>query len=130
MEGLIKTFDQLKEKFPDWEVIHSGGGVFLMRKNFKDRNENDIMVSVGDENVVVIRRKGCDSEYISLKEYKENGDFYWEYADEHEVVIIKKNTIEYKFQEFECYPIAKEIFDSITLSEIMSAFIQFSNFQG
>jgi len=120
---LFETKEKLENKFPSWEVTHTGGGIFLIRKNFKSKDENDIMVSIGEENVVIVKHKdhkNCKPFcFASMKEYKKNEEYYWENAYEHEMVLIDESL---KIDER-----AKKIFSLETLNEIICSFAEFAN---
>lgn len=123
IDKLLKTKKELEDKFPSWEVTHTGGGIFLMRKDFKSKSGNNIMVSIGEENVIIVKHKdykNCEPLcFASMEEYKKNESYYWENAYEHEIVLVDKAV---KINEE-----AIKILTSKTLKKIVCNFVEFVN---
>ena len=81
MERLWK---KLIDEFPGWEIHHTGGGIFVIRKDFTDVNGNLVMLSISDDLALVTRDINNKDRFITHKEFLENEDVYWEEAGNNE----------------------------------------------
>jgi len=104
---------KLKEFFPEFEIHHTGGGIFVIRKDYQDLMGNNVMVAISDTLAVIMKNKDNDGKYISHDEFLKNEDVYWgEGAFDLEVVIMSKEGGEIKKSP------EAEVFSSLTLNEI------------
>lgn len=116
---VIKIWDRLEKKFKEWEIRHTGGGMFAVAKDFKDKSHRDVMVLISEFVVVVIKEiKG--TRYIDLEKFLNNQDIYWETAGEFEEVLIEKNNGNISVKS-----LAKEIFEHETIQDILKQYNKF-----
>lgn len=118
-----------KDAFPDWEIEHTGGSIFVLYKDFPTFNGHPIMVKMTDEITVINQRlkktkngaKTIKGEYITSNEYTidfNNEGLYTEYGWESEVPIIGLND-DLSPKEF---PILYEIFSQEVISQLKEEF--------
>ena len=97
-------FSMLGQFFPEWEIHHTGGGMFLIRKDFESKDGENIMVAVSEDTALIMKEKNGEG-YISCSEFNANEDIYWgegaynleypvvEKRGDGEVVILDKASI-------------------------------------
>ena len=111
---MFKLWQAITREFPGWDVVHTGGGIFVIRKNFEDRNGRPVMVSVSEDTTLIMRHHERGGKFISLEEFHENEDIYWEKAYDLEVVFLIYNDSGITLHN-------PGVFDDTVLEEIMIA---------
>lgn len=75
-------WDSLEAKFPDWEVSHSGGGIWLLRKEYNNLKGSPTLVSISTmKDMVVFIDGDPEKSFIDslldkseVEQAEENGD--------------------------------------------------------
>ncbi len=106
---------KLEEAFPGWEIHHTGGGIFVIRRDFADLTGQSVMVSV-NEDAALIMRDVDDNRFITHEQFLEDEGTYWEMAFDLEVVIMEADN-----DKIEGVDVAREVFPHATLQEIADA---------
>jgi len=109
-----QVWDKLENTFPGWEIYHAGGGNFVVRKDFKDKNGNNLMVSLTDY-VALLMKHQDEDRYITHAEFIKNEDTYWGEVFHLEVPIINLDNGELKRTD------AVGVFNDRSLTEISDA---------
>ena len=119
----FEQWDSMEERFPDWDVFHSGGGIWILQKNFQTKDGQEAMVSVADTGAMVYRKITKDDlyphgvrvwdSYIPLSVYKEE-DMYAEFEDLSFEAIFQIGDNGWVFA-----PNAYEVFDQDTIDELV-----------
>ena len=116
-----KVWDKLQSEFPTWEIHHTGGGIFVIRKDFQDNKGNNIMVSISEDVVLLMQSANDESKYISHSEFLDNEDVYWNNSFHLEVIIMKLEDNQVKITN------NAKVFDPDVLEEIKSHFLKLGN---
>lgn len=114
-------WEQMESKFPGWNVIASGGGIWILEKEFySDKLEQNVVVRVSDECAIVFKKITNDYqvhqpiEYIDKAEY-DSDEKYEEYACESEELLYHYNS---DTKWYKNMPIAEKIFNNDILSDL------------
>ena len=85
--SFISRWEGKERQFPGWNVIASGGGVWILEKEFYlESLQKNILVGVSDECGIVFKRLDDEGnpvqpiDYINKEEYKASADLYDDYA--------------------------------------------------
>lgn len=85
---------KIQEIFKEFEEVNTGGNVFVYRRDFPNKQGKQVMVSIGSDCIVIYKHKGNSQKYASKLEFDLNQNYYWEYADELEEIILEiKNDV-------------------------------------
>jgi len=115
---LKKTWDILEHAFPDWEIHHTGGGIFVLRKDFKNKFGNDIMVAVSEDVALIMKNYEDSGKFLSHSQFLENETIYWQDAFELEVSILMRDKSEIIIAD------DANIFEAKVLEDIKSVYIK------
>lgn len=119
----FETWNNVEEKFPDWEVDHAGGNVFILRKEIQTKEGEKVFVSVSDEAVILFKKISQDENerfgikvheaYASEEEYKNHFDLYEEFQDVSFEALLHLTDDGYEKTE-----LAETLFDELTLNDL------------
>ena len=107
---------KLEEAFPEWEIHHTGGGIFVIRRDFADLSGQPVMLSVSEDVALIMRDARVSGRYITHEQFLEDEGTYWEMAFDLEVVIMEADN-----DKIEGVDVAREVFPPATLQEIADA---------
>lgn len=119
----FETWQTLEEKFPEWKVDHTGGHVFILRKDIITKDGRPVQISVADTGAILHKKlvvdatapygvKAIEGVYASKEEFEAESNLYWEFEDIAQEIIFMIGDGAYQH-----YPIAEELFDEVTLDE-------------
>lgn len=118
-----EVWNRLEENFSGWEIVHTGGGIFVARKDFPDKKNKNVVVLISEDVALTIRKEKNSNEFISLAEFKKDQGRYWEEAYELELVLMSLKN--------EMITVSKDcqgIFSPKVTEEIKKNFKKFGNF--
>jgi len=116
-----KVWNRLEKEFTEWDIHHVGGGNFVIRKDFAAKNGSAVMVALTDTGAFAMRDKDNKKEFISVNEFNEHPEVYWEEGAYHLEVQIIRNDEKLSVTE------EAEIFNKIELEEILAAVQKMEN---
>lgn len=119
----FEDWNSMEERFPDWEVFHSGGGIWILQKDFVTKQGEQVMVSVADTGAMLYKKLTKDdsypygvrigTEHIPFSVYKEE-DIYAEYEDLSFDVLFQVTNDGWKFES-----LANDVFEKDTIEELV-----------
>lgn len=119
----FEKWDSMEERFPDWDAEHSGGGIWILRKDFRTKEGQDVLVSVADTGAMVHKKIERDEtspygvkvveSYIPLATYKKEADMYWEFES-----LLFETVFQIGENGWTYAEVAATLFDEETLEEL------------
>ena len=110
-----KIWRELEASFPEWEVHHTGGGNFALRKDFHDLAGTQVLVAISDTVALIMKDVKNSTRYINHQEFLNNEDVYWDegaFDLEVNIVTLDEGVIKYSNEA--------KIFAADTIKEIAS----------
>ena len=114
----------LKKQFPKWDVVNTGGGFYVLTKNFKTLDKKSIAVSVSPD-AIMINKKTIPNEayeyglqvldeYADFEEWDANREMYGEFWELCMIMLFDYHKEEETFEA-----IATELFSKRDLDEML-----------
>ena len=121
-----RFFDEwrsLEERFPDWYIRHSGGGIWIASRNIPNKQGKETFVSLSSQGTGIVYKRLVPSkehgyektdDTVSFEEWKAEENLYEEYCFETETLIVEEREAGWCL-----FPEIHSIFDTDGIEEII-----------